>query len=102
MVYKQIIIFTFLLFLSFANAVNAVIVRTDIQEDFHQIVDTNDGLNLSISLNKAIYGLQEDIILTVCLKNVGKKPIGIYKKLDWGAFSSLFLARLYPFWKSLL
>src|SRR5262249_38421424 len=53
--------------------------------------DTRYGLNLSVRLNRDTYRVADTPRVTVCLKNVGSSPLVLYKKMLWGASSSLFL-----------
>ncbi len=53
--------------------------------------DTKYGLNLSVKLDRETYRLADDPKMTIYLKNVGPSAITLYKKMGWGASSSLFL-----------
>src|SRR5215475_16230258 len=53
--------------------------------------DTRDGLQLSVELKDTVVRLNSDTQIIVRLKNVGDKPIAIYKKLVWAEADSLSL-----------
>jgi hypothetical protein len=53
--------------------------------------DTKYGLKLSVRLNRDTYTLADTPRMTVCLKNVGSSPLVLYKRMLWGASSSLFM-----------
>jgi hypothetical protein len=60
------------------------------QSDHPQVPsDSNYGLQLSVELKDTIVRLNSTPQIIVKLKNVGDKPITIYKKLEWGQSKGL-------------
>ena len=53
--------------------------------------DTREGLQLSVELKDTVVRLNSDTEIIVRLKNVGDKPIAIYKNLVWAEATSLSL-----------
>jgi len=54
-------------------------------------LDTRDGLQLIVELKDTVVHLNSDAQIVLRLKNVGDKPIAIYKHLAWADATSLSL-----------
>ena len=48
-------------------------------------------LTVSLDLDRTSVKIDDSIVLTTLVKNVGRQPIFLYGKLEWGLNSSLFL-----------